>query len=147
MSKSAKRAAKEEDKYYEYLFLIFATIVFVDRLAKTFLQDGCFLNFCVKKVMNAGAAFGILDGMTWLFIAVAAMVLILILLFINEMNETGRYALVLIAAGTMANLIDRIFFSQVIDIFSLFGSSSFNLADLSNTVGGILLIISLLRNK
>ena len=146
MSKSIKKKVKEE-KYYEYLFLIFATIVFIDRLTKTFLNDGCFLDFCIRKVANAGAAFGIMQGMQWLFIAVAIAVLILALLFINEVNELGRYALVLIAGGATANLIDRIFFNYVIDIFSVFGSASFNFADVCNSIGGILLVISLLRKK
>ena len=136
---------KKEEHYYEYLFLMFATIVFLDRIFKTFLRDGCYSVFCVKKVMNSGAAFGILPGMTWFFIAVAAIILLSILLFINEFKGNGKIALVLIAAGTAANLIDRLFFSSVIDIFSVYGSSAFNLADLSNCVGGIVLIIGLIK--
>ena len=139
------RKSKEEN--YEYLFLFFAIIVFIDRLAKTFLSDGCISSFCIKKAINQGAAFGILPGMNWLFIGVAITVLILIVLFINEMDKTGKIALILIAAGTAANLIDRIFFGYVIDIFSVFGSSSFNVADISNTLGGILLLVSLFRKK
>jgi len=136
---------KKEDHYYEYLFLMFATIVFLDRIFKTFLGDGCYFVFCATKVMNSGAAFGILPGMTWFFIAVAAIILLSILLFINEFKGNGKIALVLIAAGTAANLIDRLFFSSVIDIFSVYGSSAFNLADLSNCVGGIVLIIGLIK--
>jgi lipoprotein signal peptidase len=144
---ASKTKTKNEEKYYEYLFLMFAFIVFIDRLAKTFLQDGCLLQFCIKKVTNTGAAFGIMPGMTWFFIAVALTVLILILLFINEANKLGRIALVLIASGTVANLIDRVFFSYVIDLFSVFNSSAFNMADISNCIGGILLVISLLKKK
>jgi len=144
--KKEVKLIKEED-YYEYLFLLFAVIIFIDRIGKTFLQDGCFLSFCIKRAMNSGAAFGIFPGMTWFFIAVAVLILASIVMFIGEFNKLGRLGLVFIAAGTAANLIDRIFFSAVIDLFSVFGSSSFNLADLSNLAGAILLVVSLLKKK
>jgi lipoprotein signal peptidase len=142
-----KESEVKEGSLYEYLFLFFTVILFADRMLKTFLNDGCFWNFCIKKTMNIGAAFGILPGMTWFFIAIAAVVLISIMLFMNEFNKIGKIALMFIAAGTAANMIDRIFFSHVIDLFSVFKSSSFNLADISNVVGGILLVISLIRKK
>jgi len=142
-----KESEVKEGSLYEYLFLFFTVILFADRMLKTFLNDGCFWNFCIKKTMNVGAAFGILPGMTWFFIAIAAVVLISIMLFMNEFNKIGKIALMFIAAGTAANMIDRIFFSHVIDLFSVFKSSSFNLADISNVVGAILLVISLLKKK
>ncbi|MEM2956459.1 MAG: signal peptidase II [Candidatus Pacearchaeota archaeon] len=142
-----KRNNKKEEYNYEYLFLLFAIIVFIDRILKTFLREGCFYKFCIKKAINTGAAFGIFPGMTWFFIAIAIVILISIILFINEFGKTARIALVFIAAGTTANLIDRIFFGYVIDILSVFGSSSFNLADVSNCIGAIILIYSLIRKK
>ena len=138
---------KKEEHYYEYLFLLFATIVFLDRITKTFLGNGCYSVFCIEKAVNSGAAFGILPGMTWFFIAIAAIILASVLLFINEFSGTGKLALVFIAAGTAANMIDRVFFSHVIDIFSVFGSSAFNLADLSNTIGGIMLVVLILKGN
>jgi len=142
-----KESDGKESNLHEYLFLFFTVILFADRMLKTFLSDSCLWNFCIKKTMNAGAAFGILPGMTWFFVAIAAVVLISIMLFMNEFSKTGKIALMFIAAGTAANMIDRIFFSHVIDLFSVFNSSSFNLADVSNVAGGILLIISLVRKK
>ena len=137
----------KEEKNYEYLFLLFAVIIFLDRIAKNFLQDFCFGAFCIKRALNPGAAFGIFPGMTWFFIAIAAVIIISIIMFIDDFNKICRIALVFIAAGTASNMIDRIFFSQVIDLFSVFGSSSFNLADLSNLTGAILLVIGLLKKK
>ena len=137
----------KEEKNYEYLFLLFAVIVFLDRIAKNFLQDSCFWNLCIKRAMNPGAAFGIFPGMTWFFIAIAAIIIISIIMFIDDFNKLCRIALAFIAAGTAANMIDRIFFSVVIDLFSVFGSSSFNLADLSNLAGVILLVVGLLKKK
>ena len=143
-----KRAKKEaEDNYYEYLFLLFATIVFLDRVLKTFLVDSCWSIFCIKRAMNPGAAFGILPGMTWFFIGVAAVIILAIALFIGEFKGISKLAFIFIAAGTAANMIDRIFFSNVIDLFSVFGSASFNLADLSNLAGAIMLVIGLVRKK
>jgi lipoprotein signal peptidase len=147
MKKNKRVKLIKEDKNYEYLFLLFAVIVFLDRIAKNFLQDGCWMTLCIKRAMNSGAAFGIFPGMTWFFVAIAAIIIISIVMFIDDFNSLCRIALVFIGAGTAANMIDRIFFSSVIDLFSVFGSSSFNLADLSNLAGAILLIIGLVRKK
>jgi len=138
---------KKGENYYEYLFLLFATIVFIDRMLKTFLQNSCFWEFCIKRVTNSGAAFGILPGMTWFFIAVALAILIAIILFIGEFEGMGKFALIFMAAGTAANMIDRIFFHYVIDLFSVFGSSSFNLADMLNCIGAVMLLVILFRKK
>jgi len=135
------------DKNYESLFLLFASITFIDRLAKLFLFNGCFSIFCIKRAVNYGSAFGLMQGMNWLFISVAITVLFLIALFINDVNRKMRWAFVFLAAGTFANLIDRMFFGYVIDLFSIAGSSSFNIADLSNLLGAVLLVIGLFKQK
>jgi lipoprotein signal peptidase len=143
----AQKATKEEDHGYEYLFLLFATIVFIDRILKTFLVNSCFSEFCIKRAMNSGAAFGILPGMSWFFIGVALVIILAIIMFIKDFKDISKLGLIFIAAGTAANMIDRIFFSSVIDLFSVFGSASFNLADLSNLAGAIMLVIGLSRKN
>ncbi len=138
---------QQSDNYYENLFLLFASIAFIDRMSKIFLQDGCFSIFCISKTFNTGAAFGILPGMTELFIAVASVVLVVIFFTVPKVNKPIQIAMVLIAGGTLANLLDRIFFGYVIDIFRIAGSSTFNLADLSNCIGGIILIYQLVKSE
>lgn len=147
-SKRQKTAGKPKSKTrYERLFLLFAGIIFLDRLLKNYAVEGCLWQACIKRAVNFGASFGILNGYQWLFIAVAILVLTIISVLIWKVESRIKLAFTLIAAGTVGNVIDRIALGYVIDIFSIFGSSSFNLADLSNTLGGILIIVYLLKKK
>jgi len=96
-----------------------------------------------------GAAFGILKGYTSLFIIVAILVLVAIqlILIYKKISLKTKLALTLIAAGTLSNLLDRVLYNHVIDVFSILNSPSFNIADLSNVVGAIMLLSVLLKKK
>jgi len=121
-------------------------IIIIDRILKMFLIDGCFNVFCIRAVLNRGASFGILEGMTPLLIVVSMIVLVLMGHYYKRTSPKIKLALTFIAAGTLSNLIDRVMYGGVIDLFSIFNSSSFNLADISNLVGGIMLLGIILGN-
>ena len=123
--------------------LIFLGIVLIDRLVKIMLNDGCLGIFCIRTVINGGAAFGILQGMLPLLIVVSSAVLVLIIHFYDQVGSKIKTAFAFIAAGTLGNLLDRIFFGGVIDKLAIWNSSSFNVADLSNLAGGAIIIYSL----
>jgi signal peptidase II len=129
----------------ESLLLIFSAVLFLDRIFKSYLNDSCISIFCIKRATNYGAAFGMLPGQTEIFIIVSAIVIGLIIYFWK--TEKIRLALTFIAAGTIGNLIDRIAYGKIVDIFSIAGSSSFNLADISNLAGAILLVIFILKQE
>ena len=126
--------------------LILIGIFLLDRLTKYILFDKCLGIFCIRTEFNTGASFGIFPGFVPLFIIVASMVLILMGYFYNKVDSRTKLAFVLIGAGTLGNLIDRIFLGGVIDLFAVWRSSSFNLADLSNLAGGILLLYIIFSN-
>jgi len=132
---------------FEHLLLIFSAIIFIDRVLKTIASNSCLGIFCIKRVANFGAAFGILEGYAWLFIITALIVLALIAVCIKNTKGMIKLSLVLIAAGTISNLIDRLKFGYIIDIFSIANTNAFNLADVSNTVGGAILLIEILKKK
>ena len=119
---------------------IFLGIIVLDIITKYALSEGCIWKFCVSRTFNTGASFGIFDGMTSLFIVVATMVLVLMAYFYGKSNARIKLAFVFIGAGTLGNLVNRIFLGGVIDLFRIWDSSSFNLADISNLIGGIILL-------
>ncbi len=132
----------------DYLLLTILVIVFIaDRLTKLYLADSCFWQFCIKRATNFGAAFGILEGQTLFLILVALAVLIVIASIYRESGRGIKWGLALIAAGTISNLFDRFFYGYVIDLFSVFGSSSFNIADLSNLAGALILVYALIGDR
>ena len=91
-------------------------------------------------VENRGAAFNLLENHQWVFILFAFVVIGVIcaaLLRGYAQTVVGRLALVLICAGAVGNLIDRIFRNFVVDMihFTLIDFPVFNIADIFVCVG------------
>jgi signal peptidase II len=91
-------------------------------------------------VENRGAAFSLLENHQGLFIAFAFVVIAVICLALYKkyiQTALGQIALVLICAGAVGNLIDRIFRHFVVDMihFSLINFPVFNVADIFVCVG------------
>jgi len=143
----AKKARERVYRRPDLLLLIIPLVFIVDRVIKAYAVDSCLGGFCIKRALNDGAAFGIFSGQTLLLVVVGIAVLILIGSVYKKMGATLKLALVLIASGTIANLFDRLVFGHVIDIFSILGSSSFNVADLSNVIGAGILIWVLIKDS
>ena len=104
-----------------------------------------------KYVENTGAAFGILRGQTHVFIIMALLTIVIILLYLSLVEQEEpmvRVALVLILAGAVGNLVDRVVFDHVIDYIHVFYKDwewpIFNLADSIINVGVGLIFIDFL---
>ncbi len=139
----------------KFFFILAPLIIIIDRLTKAvFTEKVCFFLFCIKPSINFGASFGIFSGLTILLVIIAVIVLLLILYFYfiadKKLNNLARTAMIFLFAGTLSNVLDRIFFGYILDwlTFSFVSFPAFNLADVSNTIGALLLVIFLLkRNK
>ena len=106
-----------------------------------------FIDFLL--IYNSGIAFGIFDGYgnlaSNLLLVITIFILIyLIRLLVKEKVKIAKFALSLITAGALGNIIDRFIDGKVTDFLHLeFGSFSFfifNLADAFITLGAILII-------
>lgn len=102
-------------------------------------------------VENRGAAFGILSGKRLFFIVLTAVVSVIIVYLFYKMPKNKDYnkmriSLVLIFAGAIGNLIDRILRGYVVDFFEITVISwpVFNMADIYVVIGTILLVWVLL---
>ena len=141
-------------------FLVFAVLVIVDQITKYIaidrlkgqpalkLIDGVFE---LQYLENRGAAFGMLQNgqVFFVFAAVVMMTAILFVLIKAPMEKKYRpwhVFLVMIAAGGIGNMIDRLRLDYVVDFFyfSLIGFPIFNVADIYVTVGTALFLIMLL---
>ena len=107
--------------------------------------------FQLHYLENRGAAFGILQGQKAVFLICTAVVLVLIAFYYNRLPGGRRYTLmrvvaVLLAAGALGNLIDRMRYSYVVDFlyFKLIDFPVFNVADCYVTVGAVLLAVLIL---
>ncbi|MBQ8752849.1 MAG: signal peptidase II [Clostridia bacterium] len=96
---------------------------------------------------NTGAAFSIMEGQSWFLIGFTSLALILVAVFLFRaklaQSNWVRIAGVLILAGGIGNLIDRIFRGFVVDFlyFSLIDFPVFNVADCCVVIGAIALMV------
>lgn len=107
--------------------------------------------FELHYLENRGAAFGILQGQKAVFLICTAAVLAILAFYYNRMPVEKRYLPmrivgILLGAGAVGNLIDRMMQSYVVDFlyFKLIDFPIFNVADCYVTVGAILLAILIL---
>ena len=104
----------------------------------------------LRYVLNDGAAFSMLGGKEWgrVFLIVLTSIAMLVILFLlffrrSSMNRLCYAALLLIEAGGIGNLIDRVLNGYVVDFFAttFINFAVFNVADCFITVGFALLVL------
>ncbi len=142
------------------LVIIIALLVAVDQLTKVIMRVWLqpvhsieiiprFIRF--RYVLNTGAAFSMLENARWLFIAITVVFTVACLAALCSRKLQNKYpllknnflkcTLVLISAGGIGNLIDRIFVGKVVDFIEpvFVNFAVFNFADMLVTVGTIML--------
>lgn len=106
--------------------------------------------FYITHWVNTGAAFGMMqDRRIFLLIATLIAFLLLIYFFKNTPVKIFRYSIVIVIAGAIGNLIDRLFRGGgVIDFllfkFGEYNFPAFNVADILIVCGGSLLFITVM---
>lgn len=102
-----------------------------------------------RYVRNTGAAFSLLSGRTAFLTVVTALILVfaVVLLFTGRVRgRADRIAVLLLVAGGLGNLIDRVARHFVVDFIEVLFTNFavFNFADICVTTGAVLLILSTL---
>ncbi len=106
--------------------------------------------FWLSYVENTGAAFGMFQNGNGLLIGVMLLVISYIVFSWKDLSRQGRWAEwggMLILAGALGNLYDRITLGFVVDFLDFRVWPVFNVADSLITVGAVLLGISLLTHR
>ena len=150
------KATEKNNNWKKILFfisLVFAVFI-LDRYTKyiSSFKEVCFI-LCIKQSKNFGAAFNLLSNFAWTRIFLIVIALIILFLTAFFYFKTKKLMLVniglaLLFTGTLSNVFDRIFFGYVIDFitFSFFPRfPAFNIADISNLAGIIILIWALIK--
>ena len=107
--------------------------------------------FELRYLENRGAAFGMMQNMKVIFVIIALLMLMFVIFALLKLPDNKRYLplriiMILIGAGAVGNLIDRLFRGFVVDFFyfSLIDFPIFNVADIYVSVSCILLVILVL---
>lgn len=138
------------------LIILGIFIVAIDRVTKLLLINKeitiipNFLNFIYTE--NRGVAFGIASNNTILIVLMNVIILAIIIKFLKDKFSKTNYiiilSLIMILAGGVGNLIDRIAMGYVIDFINvnILNFPVFNVADISITLGVIMIMIILVRS-
>ena len=144
---------------YLFLFSIASAIIALDQWTKwlvrenipftgTWLPQGMDWLMPYARIVhwqNSGAAFGLFQAGSWIFAALACIVIGVIIYFYPQVEARDwgmRVAMAMQLAGASGNLIDRLMFDgKVTDFISVGTFPVFNVADASITLGvGVLLL-------
>ena len=127
----------------------------LDRITKTWAQAyllnrpiEVFPFFHLHYVQNTGASFGMLQGGNTLLIGVMVAIIGYLLYSWKDLYAQGKWVqwgCLLILAGALGNLYDRITLGYVVDFLDFLVWPVFNVADSAITVGGCLFAISLVK--
>ncbi len=157
------------------LFTVSTLIILLDQFTKHIVQSLLVPGvpvpvikgfFYLTLVYNRGAAFGLFQGSTSIFIFVSLMCIFAIIFFLRrnifllkffglDIGQWGiRLSLGLILGGAFGNLIDRLRYSYVVDFLDFhvwpalnLAWPAFNLADSAITVGGVIVFLNILKQE
>jgi len=155
-----------KEKMHKKKFIIFS-IIFIsfllDLITKNYAINNLIINHSVSinnylnftLAFNYGAAFSFLSDaggwQRWFFIIFSLIVITIITFFIIFDKETEYIAFSFVLGGALGNLYDRLLLGYVIDFIEIhynnFYWPIFNIADISISIGIILLLYSFLIKK
>ncbi|WP_407465624.1 signal peptidase II [Megamonas hypermegale] len=138
------------------MLLLVLFIILLDQIIKYFVSTNMFLGqsipvlpqiFHLTYIQNPGAAFGILENQRYLFILIAAVLIVAVIYFykkIIQLSKLFQVGIALLFGGAIGNMIDRIFIGRVIDYMDFRIWPVFNLADIAIVSGCAIIAFNLL---
>ena len=146
-----KKSYKKTDLNF---FTLLLSVIVLDQVAKYLVKSNFLPNssmnitsfFSLTFTQNTGVSFGLLKGYNSVFI-VLSFIALGFFSYIYIKNKKYWTQLSLICAGIAGNLIDRLNFGYVIDLFDFHIWPVFNIADSAICIGIIWLIILAAKNN
>lgn len=155
-------------------FIVSGVIIIADQISKIIIVNTISLHTIgfslfngflrIVHTRNLGIAFslgiGLPEGVRSILFTFLPVIILVVLIFYysksNELSAWERWSIAIVFGGGIGNLIDRVFrplgVVDFIDVkfFGIFGLQrwpTFNIADASVVIGGIILIVSILFHK
>lgn len=140
-----KKSSWSRQKWGE--FFVFLLFLAMDLGSKAYFAHNFVLGedhpvipgfFSLRYITNSGAAWGFLSDKTWGIIvlsgiSVTCFIILLYLTYQSHQPWVGRI-LALMSAGTAGNMVERLFYGEVVDFLSFtFGSYNFPVFNLADT--------------
>ena len=122
-------------------------LISLDQIIKFLITDRIIIIFkfpFINYSENYGAAFSLFENER-IFLIIASLVVIGFVIYYFKYKNL-QLGLSLVLAGAISNLIDRIFRGYIVDFINVGIWPVFNLADMYN-VAGVLMVIFLLKKE
>jgi len=125
-----------------YYIIILIILIIIDQATKTIFSKKTInlLILQLKPTTNTGMSFGLFQGNNIIFIIISIIFITLLILLRKEFKNT-KILLIMILAGAIGNLIDRIIYGHVRDFIDFRIFPIFNVADSLIFLGVIGIII------
>ena len=123
-------------------------LISLDQIIKFLITDRIIIIFkfpFINYSENYGAAFSLFENER-IFLIIASLVIIGFVIYYYSKYKSLQLGLSLVLAGAISNLIDRIFRGYIVDFINVGIWPVFNLADMYN-VAGVLMVIFLLKKE
>ena len=146
----------KKDSFYLIISLLIVTFDYIIKLkVKNNMNVGESINvvgnfFKITYIQNKGAAFGMLQEQQNLFLIVGFITIVfLVNLFLKTEDKITKIAISMVIGGAIGNIVDRILYGYVVDMFDFNGvwSYIFNFADICVVLGVGLLTLGIIRQK
>lgn len=141
---------KRLPEYCKY-FAVFLLLLILDQTTKHLAfsgKFGSFLNglkpvFWKEIFQNYNFAFSLDIPYIVMFVVYLILIFGLVYFFIKRLDKTTKmkYILVLVLAGALSNILDRLMLGYVRDFIGVFWGNIFNLADVFIVAGVVLLLL------
>ena len=141
--------------FYACLTLFSAAIAIADQITKALARQhlaGTTVTLLpgwlqLHYITNDGMALSLFRGGRWMFVALTAAYLALVIWAVAKKRlykKPELWCLAAITGGAIGNLIDRIATGLVVDMICIPWFSTFNVADIFITFGAIILVLYIL---
>lgn len=139
---------QNKNKTEKTLFLI-PLVILIDQITKYLFLNRIIIikNFpLILFKKNTGIAFSFLQNQNFVITMINIIIIIILVYYYSRYKELHP-GLSLLIAGAVSNTIDRLLHGFVIDFINIGIWPVFNLADLSATLGFILIILKLTKKS
>ncbi|MDO4996155.1 MAG: signal peptidase II [Bacilli bacterium] len=153
---------KEKIPNYK-IYLLSILVIIIDQISKLIVVKNMNIGeeiviikkfFSILYVTNTGAAFSMLENSTTLLIIISLFCLALIVSLLKKEKDITPIKIIsfgILIGGMISNLIDRVFYKNVIDFlsFTIFNYKFpvFNIADIGITIGVALVLFLQYNNE
>ena len=145
-------------KNYKTEIFVFTAVLLLDQITKIltlkFLLPKGTVSllpfFSLTYVENTGSAFGLFQNANLFLLIVSLLILFLMIKWRNDilcLGTMAKYGYLLIFAGALGNIYDRIVLGYVVDFLDFRIWPVFNIADSAVCVGAALIAFAILKEK